>query len=116
MIIRHPASIPQRSRSASYQGIIVTVALATVKSPSLYEQAKQALERLDSHLIDFGATKSHLLSVIIYIADIARKHELNDAWNAWVDMENPPVRVCVGAVLEGDDLVEILATAAAPSE
>src|SRR4051794_26397352 len=116
MIIRHPGSIPQRSRSVSYQGTIVTVALATVKSPSLYEQAKQALEMLDRHLRDCGANKSHLLSVIIYIADISRKDELNLAWNAWLDTKNPPVRVCVGATLEGDDLVEILATAAAPSE
>jgi enamine deaminase RidA (YjgF/YER057c/UK114 family) len=113
MIIRHPASIPQRSRSVSYQGIITTVALATVKSPSLYDQAKQALERLDNHLADFGVNKSNLLSVMIYIADIAKKPELNDAWNEWVDMENPPVRACVGVVLEGDDLVEIVATAAA---
>jgi enamine deaminase RidA (YjgF/YER057c/UK114 family) len=116
MIIRRPGSIPQRSRGVSYQGTMVTVALATVKSPSLYEQARQALEMLDRHLMDFGATRSHLLSVVIYLADISRKDELNQAWNAWVDPENPPVRVCVGAALEGDDLVEILATAAVPSE
>jgi enamine deaminase RidA (YjgF/YER057c/UK114 family) len=116
MIIRHPGSIPQRSRGVSYGGTIVTVALATVKSPSLYDQARQALERLDSHLMVFGVTKSHLLSVIVYLADISRKEEFNDAWNVWVDPENPPVRVCVGAALEGNDLVEILATAAGPCE
>ena len=37
---------------------------------------------------------------------------MNRAWDEWVDPANPPRRACIGATLEGQDLVEILITAA----
>ncbi len=37
---------------------------------------------------------------------------MNRAWDAWVDIGNPPQRACIGATLEGDDLIELVAVAA----
>ena len=34
------------------------------------------------------------------------------AWDEWVDRANPPQRACIGVALAGNDLVEILITAA----
>jgi len=49
--------------------------------------------------------------VMIYITDITKKPEFNRAWDVWVDRDNLPVRACVEAALEGDDLVELVVTA-----
>jgi enamine deaminase RidA (YjgF/YER057c/UK114 family) len=49
---------------------------------------------------------------MVYITDTHKKPELNRAWDEWVDLTNLPMRACLGVALEGDDLVEIVVTAA----
>jgi enamine deaminase RidA (YjgF/YER057c/UK114 family) len=112
MIRRLPASAPGRSRAVIHDGRVFTVATAREKTPSLRAQTESALALLDKHLAEAGTDKSKLLSATVYIADMARKAEMNEAWLAWVDRENPPQRACIGAVLDGDDLIEIVAVAA----
>jgi len=101
-----------RSRSIIHQGVLTTVTTSLTKVPSLYEQARDALALLDKNLDEAGTDKSRLLMVMVYIPDITAKPEFNRAWDEWVDMENLPLRACLGADLENDDLVEIIATAA----
>lgn len=103
---------PTRSRSIVFDGVTTTVATASVKSPSLYEQARDALAAIDRQLAEAGTDKSRILMATIYLADIARKPEFNRAWDEWVDRANLPLRACVGAALEGEDLVELVVTAA----
>jgi len=55
--------------------------------PAIYEQTRKALRRIDESLALSGTGKSHILSAILYIADIARKEdkeEMNKAWDEWV--------------------------------
>jgi len=92
--------------------VLTTIAVATNKSPSLYEQAREALSNIDRHLEEAGTDKSRILMVMIYITDISNKSEFNRAWDEWVDRENLPLRACVGADLEEADLVELVVTAA----
>jgi enamine deaminase RidA (YjgF/YER057c/UK114 family) len=82
------------------------------KSPSLYEQTREALTAIDKNLADAGSDKSRILRATVYITDMAQKIEMNRAWDEWVDMANPPQRACIGVALEGNDLVEILVIAA----
>ena len=112
MIKRFPGAYPTRSRAVVHNGIVTTVATAEVKSPSLYEQARDTLRVIDRNLAEAGTTRSRILTATVYIADMSRKPELNRAWDEWVDRENPPQRACLGVALEGDDLVEIVVTAA----
>lgn len=112
MIRRFPASAPGRSRAVIHDGRVFTVATAREKSPSMRAQTESALVLLDRHLAEAGTNKSKLLSATVYIADMARKAEMNEAWMAWVDKDNPPQRACIGATLDGDDLIEIVAIAA----
>jgi enamine deaminase RidA (YjgF/YER057c/UK114 family) len=102
---------PTRSRSVIHRGIVTTVATSTSKAPSLYEQAKDALLAVDRQLQEAGTDKSRILMVMIYITEIYRKPEFNRAWDEWVDRTNLPLRACVGAALEGNDLVELVVTA-----
>ena len=101
-----------RSRIVLHQGVATTAVVSPDKSRSLYAQARAALSVLDQQLAEVGTQKSRLLMVMVYISDIGAKAEFNRAWDEWVDHENLPLRACVGATLEGDDLVELVATAA----
>lgn len=112
MIDRIPGTTPTRSRAVVHDGLIYTVATAPLKSPSLYEQTRGALAAIDANLADSGTDKSRILRATVYITDMARKPEMNRAWDEWVDPANPPQRACIGVALEGQDLVEILVTAA----
>lgn len=101
-----------RSRSIVHQGVLTTVSVAGDTAQPLYEQSAQALAVLDQNLAEAGTDKSRVLMVMIYLTDIDAKPEFNRAWDEWVDRDNLPLRACVGAPLEGDFLVEIIATAA----
>jgi enamine deaminase RidA (YjgF/YER057c/UK114 family) len=103
---------PTRSRSVVHGGIVTTVATSSRKVLSLYEQAQDALAGIDRNLKEVGTDKSRILMVMIYITDITMKPEFNRAWDEWVDRANLPLRACVGASLENDDLVELVVTAA----
>jgi|SRR5579862_1520951 len=103
---------PTRSRSVIHNGVVTTVATSATKVPSLYEQTRDALAAIDRNLEAAGTRKSHILMVMAYITDVAMKPEFNRAWDEWVDRANLPLRACVGATLENDDLVELVVTAA----
>jgi enamine deaminase RidA (YjgF/YER057c/UK114 family) len=115
-IDRFPGLTPTRSRAVAHAGLVFTVAVTPDPNPapSIYAQAKQALARIDESLALCGTDKSRILSAIVYIADMARKPELNRAWDEWVDPRNPPMRACLGVALEPPHLVEIVVTAAQP--
>lgn len=94
-----------------YDNLVFTVAVASDKVPSYYEQTKQALVAIDKNLAEAGTDKSRILTTFVYIADMAQRPEMDRAWGEWVDRTNPPMRACLGVTLDGKDLVEIVVTA-----
>jgi enamine deaminase RidA (YjgF/YER057c/UK114 family) len=113
MISRFPGLTPTRSRAVVHEDLVLTVAVAPDPvTPSMYEQSLKALARIDESLAICGTDKSKILSAIVYITDMARKSEMNRAWDEWVDKANPPMRACIGVELEPPHIVEIVVTAA----
>ena len=113
MIDRFPGLTPTRSRAVVHDDLVFTVAVAPDPvTPSMYEQSVKALARIDESLALCGTGKNKILSAIVYINDMARKSEMNRAWDEWVDQKNPPMRACLGVELEAPHIVEIVATAA----
>jgi enamine deaminase RidA (YjgF/YER057c/UK114 family) len=112
MITRFPGLTPTRSRAVIHDGLVFTVAVSPDGDPSFYEQTRKALKRIDESLAVSGSDKSRILSAVVYIADIARKEEMNKAWDEWLDRTQPPMRACLGVALEPPHLVEIVVTAA----
>ncbi len=100
-----------RSRGVIHNGVITAVVYGE-KDPSLYAQARAALSDLDRLLVEYGSMKSKILTATVYIADMADKPEFNRAWDEWVDKAAAPVRACFAVTLDGDTLIEIIATAA----
>ncbi len=63
--------------------------------------------------LEAGSGKPGLLQATVYLRDMSRKAEMDEVWCDWVGgPENWPQRACVAADLAGDDLVEIVVTAA----
>lgn len=66
---------------------------------SVLEQTREVLAQIDDTLAQAGTDKSRLVSATIHLADIGQIGEMNAAWDAWVDPENPPARTTVEARL-----------------
>jgi enamine deaminase RidA (YjgF/YER057c/UK114 family) len=116
MITRLAGAHATRSRAVVHNGIIHAVATSPDKTHSVYQQTRLALADIDRSLAEAGATKAGILTAIVYLADMAQKPLMNQAWDEWAALDNPPMRACIGAALEGDTLVEIVVTAALPPE
>ena len=86
--------------------------VADDKSLPMKEQTEQVLAKIDTVLAKAGTDKSRILSATVYMADVSRKEEMNEAWMAWVDKDNLPTRTAVGAALTPGTLVEITVSAA----
>jgi len=81
--------------------------------PSVGEQTKQVLARIDRLLKDAGTDKTKLLSANIWLTDIGRFAEMNAVWDAWVSPGNTPARATTQAALAAPQfLVEIAVIAA----
>jgi enamine deaminase RidA (YjgF/YER057c/UK114 family) len=76
-------------------------------------QTRAILEQIEARLVEAGSDKSRILSVQIWLADIATFAEMNEAYDAWLDRDNMPARATVEARLASPDyLVEIWVIAA----
>ncbi|QQC65777.1 RidA family protein [Paraburkholderia ginsengisoli] len=81
---------------------------------TIEEQATEALGRIDTLLEQAGSSRRHLLSVTIYLKDMALFDRMNVVWQDWVDPEHLPARCTVQARLGLPELlVEFSVTAAA---
>jgi len=83
------------------------------RGQSVAEQTADILAQLEDTLAQSGSSKDRLVSVNIYLSDIAGFDEMNAVWDKWVDTANPPARTTVEARLAHPDLfVEMTAVAA----
>lgn len=71
--------------------------LASDWSQDITGQTKQTLANIDEKLALAGSDKSKIVSVTIWISDMADFAAMNAVWDAWIDPENPPARACVKA-------------------
>ncbi len=103
-----------------YSGAVIhggTVYLAgKVSSDSSLDvkgQTRNVLEQIDATLAECGSDKSKLLSVQIWLTDIAAWADMNEVYTAWADADNKPCRATVESALAAPEfLVEIMCVAA----
>ena len=100
-----------RSRAVAHDGRVYTVATAADTALDVAGQTEQTLAAIDRNLANCGTDRTRILSATVYLADIARKAEMDAVWNAWIGPDNWPQRACVGAALHGDTVVEITVVA-----
>lgn len=82
---------------------------------SIEEQMSEALATLDQRLAAAGTDRRSLLTVHIWLRDMALFDRMTAVWNAWIGDDAPPSRSCVsGGSLKPEALVELVASAALP--
>ena len=71
------------------------------------------MAKLDNIIKEAGIERKNLLAVTIFIADISDDNfaEMNKVYDAWVDKNGLPTRICVQAYLGEGYAVEIRAEA-----
>ena len=78
-------------------------------------QTADILRQVDALLHAAGTARQHLLSVQIFLADMADFDAMNRAWDAWLDPRHKPARATVQARLADPAWrVEITGIAALP--
>lgn len=92
--------------------VFLSGVVADDKSLPMKEQTSQVLAKIDAILAEAGTGKTRILSATVYLADLGRKEEMNEAWMAWMDADTPPARAAVGVTLTPGTLVEIMVCAA----
>lgn len=79
-------------------------------------QTRDILDQIDALLASAGTDKRHLLSVQIFLGDMADFAAMNRAWDAWLDPAHKPARATVQAQLaDARWKVEITGVAALPA-
>ena len=82
--------------------------------PSVADQTRQILARIDRLLALAGSDKTRILKANIWLSDIGTFNEMNAVWDGWVAKGHTPARATVEARLAGPAyLVEIMVEAAA---
>ena len=78
-------------------------------------QTADVLRQIDALLRQAGTSKERLISVQVYLADMADLAAMNRAWDAWLDPEHKPARATIEARLADPAWkVEITGIAALP--
>jgi enamine deaminase RidA (YjgF/YER057c/UK114 family) len=78
------------------------------KGASVRDQTAAIVKRIDDLLAQAGTDKTKILSVTIWLADMATFAEMNSVWDKWVSPGNTPARATVEAKLAAPEyLVEI---------
>jgi enamine deaminase RidA (YjgF/YER057c/UK114 family) len=102
------------SDAVEHNGLIYLAGQVAEKlDAGMKQQTEDVLRQIDALLARCGSDKSRILSATVYVNDMKKKPQMDEAWMAWVDRINPPARATVEVQLGSPDtLVEIMCVAA----
>ena len=101
------------SQAVIYNGIIWLAGQVGTAGHSVAEQTREMLASVDDLLEANDSSKSSILQVTIWLADMADFAEMNAVYDAWIDPANPPTRAAGEAKLATREYkVEIIVVAA----
>lgn len=114
MTIKRIEPGPRMSQAVVHNGVVhLAGQVADDPVPSVGQQTRQILSKIDRLLKAAGTDKSKLIKANIWLSDIRTFDEMNKEWDAWVSPGNTPARATVESRLATPAyLVEIMVTAA----
>nr|WP_320137179.1 RidA family protein [uncultured Amphritea sp.] len=105
-MIQRQHSNQRMSQLVSFANLCWTAGqVAKDPSEDIAGQTRQILAQIDALLAEGGSSKSQLISVNIWLADIDQFAQMNAVWDDWVDSDNPPARACVESRLARPELL-----------
>jgi enamine deaminase RidA (YjgF/YER057c/UK114 family) len=103
------------SEAVIHGGKIYTAGIVAGRTvgKSVLEQTRDILGQIDNILAEAGSDKTRILKANIWLTDITKFDQMNQAWDSWVVAGKTPARATVEAKLAaaGYD-VEIMVEAA----
>lgn len=106
---------PRLSEAAIHQGVVYLAGQVPELQPDapIEAQTREVLGHIDRLLAEAGSDKTRLLSVQVFLADIADIGAMNAVWDAWVAPGHTPPRATVQAQLaDARWRIEVVVTAA----
>ncbi|MFC3331520.1 enamine deaminase RidA (YjgF/YER057c/UK114 family) [Paenalcaligenes hominis] len=116
MTIKRVGMGPRMSKAVVHNGVVYISGQVPQQTltQGFEAQVKEVLHLIDTILSSVGCSRASLLSVSVSLADVGDFDVLNAVWEDWIDPENKPARITVGATLTSPEFkVEIGAIAAA---
>ena len=104
----------RRSRASVFGDLVFLAGqVADDKTGDIGQQTREALAKVDTMLALAGTEKSRLMSVQIWLRDMADFNGMNAVYDAWVTPNQTPCRCC-GKVELADPAfrIEVIAIAA----
>jgi enamine deaminase RidA (YjgF/YER057c/UK114 family) len=87
--------------------------VADTPTAGIEQQTREVLAKIEALLAKGGSSKKNLLSMNVYLSNIADFEAMNRVYDTWIDSTGLPTRATVEARLASPDLrVEMTAVAA----
>lgn len=113
MSITRYGTSPRMSEAVSYNGVLWLAGQVGKPGEDVTAQTHTCLAEVDRILAAAGTDKTRILSVQIWLADMADFAAMNAVWDKWVPAGHTPARATGEAKLATKDyLVEVIVTAA----
>ncbi|TKW64999.1 MAG: RidA family protein [Paracoccus denitrificans] len=104
---------PRMSQAVIHGDTVYLAGQVGTEGADIETQVRDALANVDKFLAEAGSDKSRILSVTVWLADMADFAAMNAVYDAWVDPENLPARATGEAKLATPGYkVEFIVTAA----
>lgn len=104
---------PRMSEAVAYNGTLWIAGQVGTPGDSVSDQTRTCLAEVDRILAAAGTDKTRILSVQIWLANIADFSLMNAVWDSWVPAGHTPARATGEAKLAAPAyLVEVIVTAA----
>src|SRR5256885_1277653 len=82
---------PRMGQAVVYRGVAYLAGIvADDLVPSVADQTRQILAKIDRLLAAVGSDKTRILKANIWLSDIGRFGEMNAVWDGWVAKGDPP--------------------------
>ena len=115
MSIERLHSGPRMSQAVIHGGIVYLAGQVAAPGEDATAQTRAILASIDELLAEAGTDKSHLLTAMVWLADMADFGAMNVVWEEWIGGANAPTRATGEVRLATPDYrVEIIVTAARP--
>ncbi|MHA4835728.1 RidA family protein [Sphingopyxis sp. MSC1_008] len=115
MSIERLHSGPRMSQAVIHGGIVYLAGQVGAPGEDATAQTRAILASIDELLAEAGTDRSHLLTAMIWLADMADFAAMNVVWEEWIGGTNAPTRATGEVRLATPDYrVEIIVTAARP--
>ena len=115
MSIERLHSGPRMSQAVIHGGIVYLAGQVGAPGEDATAQTRAILASIDELLAEAGTDRSHLLTAMIWLADMADFAAMNVVWEEWIGGANAPTRATGEVRLATPDYrVEIIVTAPRP--